>query len=33
MNWEYKKFFIGLGKFFGKGLALGRWEIKFTWYF
>lgn len=28
-----KKFWIGLGKFIAKGIAIGKWEIKFTWYF
>ena len=28
-----KKFIIGLGKFFAKGLATKKWEIKFTWRF
>ena len=28
-----KKFWAELGKFFGKGIILGRWEIKFTWKF
>ena len=28
-----KKFFIGLGKFFAKGFATGKWEIKFEWRF
>lgn len=30
---EVRKFFKGLGKFVAKGIALGRWEIKLTWYF
>jgi hypothetical protein len=28
-----KKFWIGLGKFVAKGIAIGKWEIKITWYF
>ena len=28
-----RKFWIELSKFFGKGFALGKWEIKFTWKF
>ena len=28
-----KKFWIGLGKFVAKGIAIGKWEIKLTWYF
>ena len=28
-----KKFWEEVGKFFIKGFATGRWEIKFTWRF
>lgn len=30
MNWEFKKVLLEIGKFLGKGFALGRWEFKFT---
>lgn len=25
-----KKFWLGLGRFFGEGFLIGRWEFKFT---
>lgn len=28
-----KKFFLSVGKFFAKGFATGKWEIKFEWRF
>lgn len=27
------KFWVGLGKFISKGIVMGKWEIKITWYF
>lgn len=28
-----KKFFLEVSKFFAKGFATGKWEIKFEWHF
>lgn len=30
---SWKKFLLNLGTFLGKGLVIGKWEVKFTWKF